>query len=67
VQAQRLRQRGDDEEAIQRRVEAAFEELAEGRKIAHATVVNDDLTRAVAEVRRILVNRLSGEMQTHDG
>jgi guanylate kinase len=67
VQAERMRARGDDEEAIRRRVEAAFDELAEGRKIAHATVVNDDLTRAVAEVRRILVNRLSGEMQTHDG
>lgn len=61
VQVERMRQRGDDEESIRRRAEAAFEELAEGRKIAHATVVNDELTRAVAEVRRILEDRLSGE------
>jgi guanylate kinase len=56
----RLRGRGDDEPALQRRLAAALEELAEGRQIAHATVVNDDLTRAVGEVRRILENRLSG-------
>jgi guanylate kinase len=67
VQEQRMRQRGDDDESIRRRMEAAFQELAEGRKIAHATVVNDDLTRAVAEVRRILADRLSGEKHTHDG
>ncbi|HVV38020.1 MAG TPA: guanylate kinase [Acidimicrobiales bacterium] len=63
----RLRGRGDEEEALQRRLTAALEELAEGRQIAHATVVNDDLTQAVAEVRRILENRLSTENQTHDG
>jgi guanylate kinase len=66
-QADRLRARGDDEDAVLRRVEAAFHELAEGRKIAHATVVNDDLTRAVGEVRRILADRLSGKKHTHDG
>ena len=58
----RLRGRGDPEDAVQRRLASALEELAEGRKIAHATVVNDDLTRAVAEVRRILDNRLSGRL-----
>jgi guanylate kinase len=62
MQAERMRERGDDEASIRRRVEGAFEELAEGRKIAHATVVNDDLTRAVDEVRRILVDRLSGRL-----
>jgi guanylate kinase len=67
VQKERMRQRGDDEESIRRRAEAAFAELAEGRKIAHATVVNDDLTRAVAEVRRILEVRLSTENPIHDG
>ena len=59
VQAERLRGRGDDEDAVQRRVVAAFEELADGRGIAHATVVNDDLATAVAQVRRILEGRLS--------
>ena len=60
VQAERLRGRGDEEAAVQRRVTAALEELAEGRHIAHATVVNDDLDTAVSEVRRILEGRLSG-------
>lgn len=60
VQAERLRGRGDEELAVQRRVDAALEELAEGRGVAHATVVNDDLNRALAEVRRILEGRLSG-------
>lgn len=59
VQAERLRGRGDDEAAVQRRVFAALEELAEGRGIAHATVVNDDLATAVGQVRRILEGRLS--------
>jgi guanylate kinase len=62
VLEQRLRGRGDPEETLQQRLATALEELAEGRKIAHATVVNDDLTRAVGEVRRILDNRLSGGM-----
>ncbi len=61
VQAERLRGRGDDEIAIQRRVAAALEELADGRGIAHANVVNDDLNRAIGEVRRILEGRLSGD------
>jgi guanylate kinase len=60
VLTQRLRGRGDEEEAVQRRVAAAFEELAEGRGIAHAVVVNDDLTQAIQDVRRILEGRLSG-------
>lgn len=60
VLTNRLRSRGDAEADVQRRVAAAFEELAEGRGIAHAVVVNDDLTRALAEVRRILEARLSG-------
>src|SRR5205085_11089265 len=61
VQEQRLRGRGDDETAVQRRVAAALEELADGRGIAHASVINDDLNQAVAEVRRILEGRLSGD------
>ncbi|MEY2399787.1 MAG: guanylate kinase [Actinomycetota bacterium] len=61
VQEQRLRGRGDDESAVQRRVAAALEELADGRGIAHASVINDDLNQAVGEVRRILEGRLSGD------
>ena len=58
VQEARLRKRGDDAEAVRRRVEAADAELEEGRRLAHFTVVNDDLARAVGEVRRILASRL---------
>lgn len=61
VQEQRLRGRGDDEVAVERRVAAGLEELADGRGIAHASVINDDLTQAVAQVRRILEGRLSGD------
>ncbi|MDP1793794.1 MAG: hypothetical protein Q8K63_06610 [Acidimicrobiales bacterium] len=61
VLAQRLRNRGDDDEAVARRVAAAYAELAEGRAIAHAVVVNDDLTQAIGQVRRILEGRLSGD------
>ncbi len=57
----RLRARGDDEDAVQRRAAVAFAELAEGRQIADAVVVNDDLTRAIGQVRRILEGRLSGD------
>lgn len=64
VHLERIRGRGDDEAAVQRRVAAAFEELAEGREIAHATVVNDRLTQAVTDVRRILEGRLSGGEST---
>lgn len=57
-QANRLRQRGDDEVSARRRLESAAEELEDGRQLAHHVVVNDDLTRAVDEVRRILASRL---------
>lgn len=60
VLTERLRSRGDDEDAVARRVAAAYAELAEGRDIAHAVVVNDDLTQAIGQVRRILEGRLSG-------
>ncbi len=60
----RLRSRGDDETDVQRRVAAAMEEIADGRGIAHATVVNDDLTQAIADVRRILEGRLSGDQRS---
>ena len=62
ILAARLRGRGDDEDAVERRVKAAYAELAEGRRIAHAVVVNDDLTQAIGQVRRILEGRLSGDI-----
>lgn len=54
VQATRLRSRGDDEEHVQRRLAEGAEEEGQGRLIADAVVVNDDLVRATAEVAGIV-------------
>jgi len=53
-QRARLEGRGDPVEHVERRVAKAAEEEAEGRRLAHHVVVNDDLERAVAEVAGIL-------------
>lgn len=53
----RMRERGDSEEQIARRLEIGAREEAEGREIADFVVVNDDLDRAVAEVAGILAAR----------
>lgn len=50
----RLVARGDNADAIRRRLDRAAEELERGRRLADHTVVNDDLSRAVAEVVGIL-------------
>jgi guanylate kinase len=57
----RLRGRGDDDEHVLRRLQAAAHELEAGLALTDQIVINDDLTQAVAEVRRILENRLSRE------
>jgi guanylate kinase len=54
VQAERLAARGDSADHIVRRVEIGRSEVERGRKIAAHTVINDDLGRAVAEVRAIV-------------
>lgn len=53
-QAARLRARGDDEAHVAKRLAKGREEAAEGRKIAHYVVVNEDLETAIAEVRGII-------------
>ena len=53
-QAARLRGRGDTEDHVRERIETGRRELSEGRALAHAVVVNDDLDRAVTEVLGIL-------------
>ncbi|MBO0732150.1 MAG: hypothetical protein J2P57_23010 [Acidimicrobiaceae bacterium] len=58
-QEARLRKRGDDEQAVVRRMEVGAREEEEGRRVADAVVVNDDIDRAAEEVRAIL-NRLRG-------
>ncbi|HXA33074.1 MAG TPA: hypothetical protein VNV87_12505 [Acidimicrobiales bacterium] len=54
VQMTRLRARGDDEAHVQRRLAAGSEEERQGRLIADAEVVNDDLVQATAEVAGIV-------------
>lgn len=50
----RLRARGDEDHHVARRLELARREIEEGRELADHVVVNDDLSRAVAEVAGIL-------------
>jgi len=53
-QRARLEARGDSSAQVERRVLKAEEEEAEGRRLAHHVVINDDLERAVGEVAGIL-------------
>ena len=53
-QEERLRHRGDDDEAVARRLEVGAEEEKIGRRIADHVVVNDDVERAAREVAGIL-------------
>jgi guanylate kinase len=54
MQAARLAARGDDEEHVRRRVELGRAEVDRGARIAHYTVVNEDLQQAVAELTAIV-------------
>jgi guanylate kinase len=54
AQEERLRNRGDGEDVIARRLAAAPDEEAAGRSLADRVVVNDELDRAVEEVAAIL-------------
>ncbi len=54
VQAQRLRQRGDDEQSVARRLSVGQEEDRVGRAMADYIVVNDDLGRASQELAAIV-------------
>jgi len=53
-QATRLAARGDDEADIRRRVDIGRFEVERGARIAHHTVVNEELPQALAEVRDII-------------
>ena len=53
-QAQRLRGRGDADAHVQARLELAAAEIAAGRALADAVVVNDDVERATDELAGIL-------------
>ena len=54
AQAERLRGRGDDEDAVARRIAKGEEEMRIGRTLTPYVVVNDHLESAVAEVAGIL-------------
>lgn len=56
AQEARLRARGDSDERIAQRLEAAAAEEEIGRRLAHHVVVNDDVERAAAEVTGILAS-----------
>lgn len=51
---ERMRTRGDGDDSISRRIAIGRREEAEGREIADAVVVNDDLDATVAELRGII-------------
>jgi guanylate kinase len=54
VLAGRLRQRGDSEENVKRRLDTAVEEIPLGRRLADYVVVNDDIERAAGELAGII-------------
>jgi guanylate kinase len=54
VQEERLRGRGDDEQAVARRLEVGRFEEKLGRQLADHVVVNDDVERAAGELAGII-------------
>ena len=54
AQAVRLRGRGDPEDQVERRLALGETELEEGKALADAVVVNDDLDEAVSELAAIV-------------
>ena len=53
-QARRLRERGDPEAKVRQRLERGVAERDLGRRLGAVTVVNDDVDRAVGEIRQII-------------
>jgi len=54
VQEERLRGRGDSEQHVRRRVALGLEEEQEGRELADAVIVNDELETTVAQLLAII-------------
>jgi guanylate kinase len=60
AQEARLRDRGDDEQSVLRRLEVGAGEQRLGSRIADYVVVNDDVDRAARELAGILRGHHSG-------
>ncbi|MEQ8839700.1 MAG: guanylate kinase [Acidimicrobiales bacterium] len=60
AQERRLRGRGDPEEKVRARLAKAEEEVAMARHLGSSVVINDDLERAVDEVRGLIAARRAG-------
>lgn len=60
AQEDRLRGRGDPEEKVRARLAKAAEEKAKASELGMTWVVNDDLERAIGEVRRLIEGRRTG-------
>jgi guanylate kinase len=54
AQAERLRGRGDEPDAVERRLAKGDQEVAAGHQLGAIEVVNDDLDRTVAELSRLI-------------
>lgn len=67
VQEARLRSRGDAPEVVARRLARAEAEEATGRALADHVVVNDDLSRAVADVAGIVASVRAGRARGESG
>ena len=55
-QRARLKLRGDDEDTIARRMKKTASERAEATKMGYEIVVNDDLSRAVEAIERLIAS-----------
>ena len=53
-QERRLRERGDPDEKVRQRLEKGIAERDLGRRMGAVTVVNDDLDRALEEIRGVI-------------
>jgi guanylate kinase len=60
TQIERLRARGDAEDHIRRRVALGRTEEQEGRPLAHAVIVNDDLDESVDQLLAIIEEARKG-------
>lgn len=57
AQEARLRQRGDDEDIIRKRLAKADGEASRGKELGASVVINDQLDRSVAEVLDLIESR----------